>query len=599
VKIEEIKLTNFRSYRELVPIYGISDVNAFVGPNGAGKSNILEALKFLRGLEQGSLTRPFNEMAFDRNPESEIQLSLRITLSDFERDRILKSLFSGKTGAKLDNIRSTPFLKCLTYSVTLVQNGIESETIQTPNLKTDDLTLMKRWRSQPNQIKRESVDLDTKCSGLSQLENVGTGLRDRDTEHINFQLLQYDRLPPSEMMIIGMLREYIRSWEWFDPIRQVTARMESGEENSLNSQGLNLTKYMNSILSITPRRFVSLADEVIKILPAVEEILAPLRERMATLTVKERGLSTPTEVSNVSFGFMQILILVVGIATKKDGSLIMIEEPELHLHATAQRRLFELIREMAKRKQFFLTTHSTIFTGCDDRTNTYLVTKQEGATGISKIETTKELRITKDILGHRNIDFFGDECVVFIEGDSEETAFPIIAQSLGYDLCRKGIRLVNVKGVGKATKIGEYLRYLKDSGVTSYVIADGNKKVKELLQDWERAGTINQGNWTVWSLEFEDCFDDSMISHAFNDMMKDQNIKLEITTDQLKERKEGVSVVKTLEKVLHEKGHSLDKPELAERLATHLSQDLAKEGHKETPPETEIRKIVRLVDEKR
>jgi predicted ATP-dependent endonuclease of OLD family len=176
--------------------------------------------------------------------------------------------------------------------------------------------------------------------------------------------------------------------------------------------------------------------------------------------------------------------------------------------------------------------------------------------------------------------------VVFIEGDSEDIAFPIIADSLGFDLCGKGIRLVNVRGSGKYKKMKEYLEYLKGSGVMSYVIADGNKEVKGKLEDWEREGIIAKGNWTVWDLEFEDCFSYDMIAQAINEVIKEQGGDLEITVKQLEEEKrEGISV-------------DLDKPALAEKLALMLSAEIGKDKHLPTPPEKEIKKIVRLVDKK-
>lgn len=53
MNIEEITLTNFRSYSETQKIERLSSINTFVGPNGAGKSNVLEALKLLKKLMKG------------------------------------------------------------------------------------------------------------------------------------------------------------------------------------------------------------------------------------------------------------------------------------------------------------------------------------------------------------------------------------------------------------------------------------------------------------------------------------------------------------------------------------------------------------------
>lgn len=174
-------------------------------------------------------------------------------------------------------------------------------------------------KERPDVAKVESIDLDDRCKSLSQYKNIDTILKDRGERGIDFRLLSR-KMSKTEQTLVNNLKEFINRWEWFDPIRKVTPRMEPGEQRTLSSGGDNLTRLMNSILSGSPRRFVDLTDEVIKILPTIEEILAPLKAKQATLTVKERGLETATEVGNVSFGLMQILILVVGIITKKGNS---------------------------------------------------------------------------------------------------------------------------------------------------------------------------------------------------------------------------------------------------------------------------------------
>ena len=260
---------------------------------------------------------------------------------------------------------------------------------------------------------------------------------------------------------------------------------------------------------------------------------------------------------------------------------------------------FSLIQKLSKNKQFFLTTHSTIFTGCNDNTSTYLITKLNGSTKTDKLTHSKELRDVTNILGHRNTDLFGDECIVFIEGESEDVAFPIIAGSLGYDLCAKGIKLINVKGKDKFKKLEEYLKYLKGSGVIGYIIADGSNDLRQKLDDWARNGLIESDNWTMWNLEFEDCFEINLIVKAVNKMMEDRGINLNLTSDKLNEmKKNDSSIVKVLKELFKTHNIDLDKPELSERLAILLNEEIQKKDHQKTLPELALEKIVKMVDKK-
>src|SRR5208283_109058 len=124
----------------------------------------------------------------------------------------------------------------------------------------------------------------------------------------------------------------------------------------------------------------------------------------------------------------------------------------------------------------------------------------------------------------------------------------------------------------------------------------GNKQIKEKLQDWQREGIIKQGNWTIWPLEFEDCFSFETIAKAVNELFGEKGIKL--SEDQLREHKrEGVTIVNYIKSFLREKEIELDKPELAEKLAKIVSQEVKNPNREKTGPEKEIEKIVKLVED--
>lgn len=601
MKIRNITLERFRSYKESVPIQGFSDVNVFIGPNNAGKSNVVEAFKYLCNLLRGQV-KSFRELVFDRQMKSDFRLSLCFILASRERSRLIGKLFENNSSVKADDVKKSPFLETLTYSVIIKENGIVREEIKTPNLKSGEIVIIKAQEA-GGITKSESLNLEGSCNKLSGLTNIESSFRKLGQGSVGWKPLSFSNLSRSESTLVGTIRRSMNKCLFFPPIRQVTPRMESGEEATLSPQGNNLTKFMNSVQSSNPRRFISVVDEIIKILPTIKEVLAPLKQKQATLTVEEEGLTTPTEVGDVSFGLMQILVIVVGIITKEDDSAIFIEEPELHLHAASQRKLFKLIQREAEKKQFFITTHSSIFTGCTNKISTFLVTKRGGATNVRKIIEPSELKLIKNALGHRNTDLFGYECVVFLEGDSEQLAFPIIAEAIGHDLIERGIHLVNIRGKGKVSKIAEYLEYLKDSDVLAYIIADGDKQVKERLDDWARQDLLQKDCQAVWELEFEDCFKLDMIVEAMKEVAKEKGFEFDTTPEDLKENiPAGKSVVKALEKLMYQKElPSLDKPALSENLALLLKEEIEKgsPARQKTLPEQVLEKIVEMVEARR
>jgi len=65
------------------------------------------------------------------------------------------------------------------------------------------------------------------------------------------------------------------------------------------------------------------------------------------------------EAMNVGFGISYVLPIVVATLSAKPGSLIIIENPESHIHPSAQSKLMELISKAAKTGvQFIIETHS-------------------------------------------------------------------------------------------------------------------------------------------------------------------------------------------------------------------------------------------------
>ena len=66
-----------------------------------------------------------------------------------------------------------------------------------------------------------------------------------------------------------------------------------------------------------------------------------------------------TDATNMAFGDTYILPIVTGILTARPGSLVIVENPEAHLHPRAQRRMGEFLAAAAEGGiQLFIETHS-------------------------------------------------------------------------------------------------------------------------------------------------------------------------------------------------------------------------------------------------
>ena len=340
-----------------------------------------------------------------------------------------------------------------------------------------------------------------------------------------------------------------------------------------------------------PDRFVALTREIYKIVPGLQRITAPPRGNEVTAVIREPG-DVEIEAKDASTGLQQILILVTSLLTFPRNSLIAVEEPEIHLHASSQRALLKLVKELVQSEehQFVITSHSTIFAQTTDDVGTVLVEKRAGSSTARRLLDSPGLLDLKHALGHENSDLFGFVALLIVEGDTEESALPILAEDIGLDFVRSGIKLVNIRGAGKTTRIEELLGYLKDSDTTPFVMLDNSPAVKAVTDDWIRTGLVKAENLFVWEKDFEDCFDDTIVTQAFNEWVQDEGMQVVLSEEDLNRARRDTTVSSIVARLVFEAtGRSVSKPALGEKIARVLVSKVPRPA--KTPPELALDRI--------
>lgn len=602
MRLDSFEVENFRSL-EKTRIPDLKDVNVFVGPNNAGKSSVLGALKLTAdACQRNPLDSPgrFGQMVFRHEQDLNVKVTLEISLSPQERRSLLEELFASNRVLKPDRVEASRLLSRLNYHFVLSKDGVVEEALGCSDFPGNIMLLLGRVKDKDGSWIETYVQLQEACNNLTTRELESSIVVSPKTTTLRAPppdlILLVDRSLALEHRIMQMVRQYVLQWRWLNPSRLSSTTQPPSEQAELSPNGDNLPTVLNTINSNDPDLLVRIKEEVHKIIPDVTRLLAPLTGGVTTILTSEEDPAVRFDPIHMSFGIQQTIILVTRLLTMKTGSLLIMEEPENHLHARSQRRLLNLLRRHSSTGvQIFLTTHSSILTGCSDDMQTYLVRKREGITSIRPIEEPSELRLVKAELGHRNVDFYSYDYVVLVEGETEDLALPLIADSMGYDFVGMGVKIINIRGKGKVSKIEEYLRYLKDSDVVLFVVADRDKQVAKKIDDWVKAGLLSKENYHIWDLEFEDSFGHERIVKAMRKLAEEHGFQFDLDAEQLKQRCSGKSVVKALSQWLHERHlPELDKPELGEDLALVLKEEIQekKMGRKETDPEKVIRKIV-------
>ncbi|MHC8351056.1 ATP-dependent nuclease [Pseudomonas sp. RT4P38] len=157
--------------------------------------------------------------------------------------------------------------------------------------------------------------------------------------------------------------------------------------------------------------------------------------------------------NNVLFMACELLLL----GKEPDGlPLLLIEEPEAHLHPQRQLQLMEFLEAAARPSaglrpvQVILTTHSPNLSSKIPLQNLVLMQRQQ-AFSLAQSQTClapDDYRFLSRFLDVTKTGLFFAKGLLVVEGDAEAILLPSLARRLGKDLTKHGVSIINVGGVG-------------------------------------------------------------------------------------------------------------------------------------------------------
>lgn len=185
-------------------------------------------------------------------------------------------------------------------------------------------------------------------------------------------------------------------------------------------------------------------------------------------------------------GVVSIFILVDALCDSSSGDIIVIDEPELSLHPSLQRRLSKLFTEYAKDRQIIISTHSPYFVDINALSNGATLARvisSDDGTKIYQLSTSSADRIKRLATGNLynphtwGLDarefFFQEDGIIFVEGQEDVLLYPEIAEQLGKEFQGSFFGW----GAGGADNIPYLCGIAKDLGFKKVAaILDGDKR---------------------------------------------------------------------------------------------------------------------------
>lgn len=200
---------------------------------------------------------------------------------------------------------------------------------------------------------------------------------------------------------------------------------------------------------------------------ATELSLAQVLERLE-LVLRPPGAVAQEMSCERGLGYNNVLFMAAELLLLSDGggdelALLLIEEPEAHLHPQLQARVLRMLAEKAKDKkiQVIVTTHSPNIACSADVGNLIMVAAGKAyrlAPGETKLEAS-DYEFLKRFLDSSKANLFFARGVAIVEGPAEAILLPALAECAGRSFDANGISMVNVGNVG----LFRYARILQRS----------------------------------------------------------------------------------------------------------------------------------------
>lgn len=246
----------------------------------------------------------------------------------------------------------------------------------------------------------------------------------------------------------------------------------------------------------------------------------------AALSISEQGMGTRSWVSVLTLG-AYIINLTKQLKTQDpDVELFVVltlEEPEAHLHAHAQKRLFDQITSFPGQK--VISTHSASILAQAPIESLVHLYKTLGCTKVHRMDkekyTQEEIAIVQRELVRTKGDLLFSSAIVLAEGITEEYALPIFYQEFfKQDAYASGVSIVGICG----QRYKAFLHLVKDFEIPWFIFSDGEdstirtvKKAVEAIYGPESPELSNN----VVFIENGDNYESYLVSAGYAEIMID------------------------------------------------------------------------------
>lgn len=473
--ISKIKLKNFRNFSDTEIVFN-DGVNVIIGHNNSGKTNLLKALALIfdNNTSKRLTVDDFNQAISDFKSPPRIDISAIMRQSEMPENENKEDQSAVSTWLLDIN---PPYKALLTYSFFLPDRELEDYEKQIEKLSKSSPNTKDYWRM----IKRKFIRKYVSRIYGGRLE-FNNRAEPEKLDRFDFQFLGPVR-DVEKTMFTGrnpMLKEIL---DYFldDDITKDDKLDEDQKQTEIDKREAQFFKDSKTVIDSLEKRVD--VDAILEYSnytgaslggnPKFEgEISEPeLLSALKLLIQNKTGITIPATHNGLGYNNLIYIALVlakmqmdcssyIGAENAKVFPMLIIEEPEAHLHPAMQFKLLKFLKENINRekqvRQLFITTHSTHITAAvalDEITCMYIddcnklrVAYPGNVFDLTKDEEKKSKAYVERFLDATKSDMLFSDKVILVEGLAEQILLNCLSEYEKKPLVDSHISLVNIGG---------------------------------------------------------------------------------------------------------------------------------------------------------
>lgn len=389
MKIKKIKAENFKSYKKTD--IDLNNLNFIIGGNASGKSNYINILKFFNdiiyyGLEDAILLQGGIKYLFNSNSRKNSSILLYFEIDLKAEEKSIFEIFPSEKNLYLPNllkytIKIKPNEKGEGYKVSNEKIEIKFEQLKEDKDKVysvDDFIL--------------NVNKDSNGKIIDNINKKNNNAEFLPLHYIERFIKRGGNLLYNFFTAFGIFYQYNSKIKIYNfDVNLLKSPSSIVARSELEENGSNLVNIIQQLLKNKSKK--EKLNKLIKmILPFIDDIKIENNvNKSVFFKVKESYNKKEFPSYMLSDGTVNILAVIVALYFQDDNDIIVLEEPERNIHPKLLSILVNILSDVSKKKQIFVTTHNPFIIKEANLEDVILVSRDNN--GIS--ETSKPLEDTR------------------------------------------------------------------------------------------------------------------------------------------------------------------------------------------------------------